>query len=207
MWVLGSLQHLTQHLVPQLSTCQLAAEGSGQQLHVVQSLTNENWTFRTHFVGIALISQCLNTLQKPERLRWFLLGREGGSCCLSLSLTRMWRLFSSFPLSSSKRLQTLYENVIFSQTVAFPSSLLAFPGLCSQSAWSQPLHVCNVSNVPAADAAEPAEGGRCSGGCAGGAELSWGASSKPPVASIGAHLIPQTCSKCNKAKPSCEVVQ
>lgn len=42
---------------------QLAAEGSVWQLRMVQSLTNENWTFQTHFVGIALISQCLNTLQ------------------------------------------------------------------------------------------------------------------------------------------------
>lgn len=34
-----------QQLVPLLSTCQLAAEGSVWQLHMVQSLTNENWTF------------------------------------------------------------------------------------------------------------------------------------------------------------------
>lgn len=78
--------------------------------------------FSKHFVGIALIFQCLNTLQKPAKLRWFLLGREGGSCCRSLTYACTHThtgFFSSFPLSSSKGLQTLYKNVIFSQTVAF----------------------------------------------------------------------------------------
>lgn len=84
MWVLGSLQPLTQELVPRLSTCRLAAEGSVRQLLMVQSLTNENWTLQAHLVGIALIFQCLNTLQNLRNGDgFFSAGREAPVVALS----------------------------------------------------------------------------------------------------------------------------
>lgn len=48
---------------PPAQCCWLAAERSVRQIRVAQSLTNESCIFQTHFVGIALISQCLNALQ------------------------------------------------------------------------------------------------------------------------------------------------
>lgn len=149
--VCSSLQTLTQQLVLQPSMCLLAAGGPVHQLYVAQSFLNEN-DFQRTFCGQNVNFTMSQHSPKPEKQRWFLLGGEGGSCCHSLSYAHTRRhthsgsSFSPIPLSSSKRLRTLYGNVIFSPncclSAAFsPSSLLAgFP-------WA-PLPARAVAAVP-----------------------------------------------------------
>lgn len=89
-------------------------------------------------------------------------------------------------------MKMLFSPKLLPFCLALPEQAAAFP-------WA-PLHVCAVSHVPAAAAAQPAEGGRCSGGRAGGVPgfslcFCWG-SSDPP-----------SCSRHNKVKPSREVVR
>ncbi|XP_040431396.1 uncharacterized protein LOC121078870 isoform X2 [Cygnus olor] len=95
----SSLQTLTQQLVLQPSMCLLAAEGSVQQLYVVQSFLNEN-EFQRTFRGQNLNFTMSQHSPKPEKQRWFLLGGEGGSCCHSLSYAHthtQWFFFLSHP--------------------------------------------------------------------------------------------------------------
>lgn len=132
--------------------------------------------------------------------------RRGGRLLLSLShicahtSAHRGSPFSSSPFSSSEGLQTLCENVIFSQTVAFlPCSPRAACWLSLGSAPNARSPPCKCRPL------RKREGARAAVlGC--WAPPGRGANCKSLFASTGVHLMPQSCSRYDKAKPAHEVV-
>lgn len=111
--------------------------------------------FANTFCGHCFNSPVSQHSPKPEKLRWFLLCGEGGSCCRSLTYARITHTETLIPLPShfpppndfKHFMKMLFSPKLLPFCLALLSSLLAFPGL----------PVCWDRDVPA-------EGGRCWGG-------------------------------------------
>lgn len=132
-----------------------------QQLHVVQSSLNENWTHNRH-------RQCFNfsMSQHSPKLRngdgFYSVWRE--VLFLLYAHIQTVALLSLPPHLPPPKDFKHFMKTIFSHpncylsAVFSPSSPLPFPRFCSQSGQSQLLHVCDVSDIPAVGIAEPAAG-------------------------------------------------